>query len=47
MRKTRENDSLYCILNGSIGIIDFENVGFALEIKSLKIWRFGGGNFGI
>ena len=24
-----------------------ENVGFALQIKSLKIWRFGGGNFGI
>ena len=47
MRKIRENDSLFCILNGSIGFIDFENVGFALKIKSLKIWRFGGGNFGI
>ena len=47
MRKIRENDILYCILNGSIGFIDFEKVGFALKIKSLKIWRFGGGNFGI
>ena len=34
----RENDSLYRILlNGSIGFIDFENVGFALKIKSLNI----------
>ena len=37
MSKIRANDSLYCILNGSIGFIDFENVGFALKIKSLTI----------
>ena len=40
----RENDSLYCILNGSIGLIDFENVGFALKIKSKELtfwwWPF-------
>ena len=28
---------LHCILNGSIGVIDSDYVGFALKIKSLKI----------
>ena len=37
MRKITENDSYYCILNGSIGFIDLKNVGFALKIKSLRI----------
>ena len=36
MRKMRKNYSLYCIFNGSIGLIDLENVGYALKIKSLN-----------
>ena len=39
-----EKMSSFCILNGSIGFIDFENVGFALKIKSKDLtfpwWPF-------
>ena len=41
----RENDSLFGILNGFSGFIDFENVGFALLAEMLKIFDFCGGHF--
>ena len=40
MRKIRENDSLYCILNGSIGFIDFEKFRICLKNQIPKDLTF-------